>query len=186
MRLGEDGYAEYLDAAFLRQLGLGDHMDALAAFWPRRGGPHWDAVATLNRPGQSQAGVLLAEGKSYREEMLGGSGLAAKDPNSVRRIETALGWTQGLLGLSLNTAAWRGPLYQNANRLAHLCWLRSRGIDAWLVHLLFAGDPHGPTTDDEWKQALAEADVTLGLTGLRIAGAGHVFLPAGRRDGLLG
>ena len=183
--LADDHYAEYWDAAFLRKLGLDDHVEALAAFWPGRGGPHWDALAVVSRPASTAPGVLLAEGKSYPDEMLKGTGLGATDPASVRMIETALGWTQGLLGLPLDLRAWRGPLYQNANRLAHASWLRSRGVEAWVVHLLFTDDPHGPTSKSEWEQALSQADAALGLAGTPVPVSGHVFLPAGSRAELL-
>jgi hypothetical protein len=183
--LANDHYAEYWDAAFLKRLHLDDHVDALAKFWAKRGGPHWDALALVHLPGQTAPGVLLAEGKSYPGEMLKGSGLSATDPQSTHTIEKALAWTQGLLGIPLDTSAWTGPLYQNANRLAHVYWLRSRGARAWLVHLLFTDDPHGPTTADEWYDALAKADTALGLDGVTIDAAGHVLLPAGARDELL-
>jgi hypothetical protein len=121
----DDHYAEYWDAAFLKRLHLDDHVDALAKFWARRGGPHWDALALVKLPGEPQAGVLLAEGKSYPDEMLKGSGATATDPTSKCTIEKALAWTQGTLGLPLNTDTWTGPLYQNGNRLAHVYWPRS-------------------------------------------------------------
>ena len=90
-----------------------------------------------------------------------------------------------MLGIPLDTNAWTGRLYQNANRLAHVYWLRSRGVRAWLVHLLFTDDPHRPTTADEWNDALAKADTALGLTGVTVDAARHVLLPAGTRDELL-
>jgi len=117
--------------------------------------------------------------------MLKGSSAGATDPTSICTIERALAWTQGTLGISLNTGAWTGPLYQNANRLAHVYWLRSRGVRAWLVHLLFTDDPHSPTSAAEWDEALAAADDALGLTGVALEAAGHVLLPAGSRDELL-
>ena len=183
--LAGDRYTEYWDAAFLQRLGLDEHAEALADFWPKRGGPHWDALAVVNRPGATEPGVLLAEGKSYPNEMLKGAGLGATDPASIRMIETALAWTQGLLGLALDLPAWCGPLYQNANRLAHAYWLRSRGIEAWVVHLLFIDDPHGPTSEVEWEQALGQADAALGLAGRTVPVSAHVFLPAGNRAELV-
>jgi hypothetical protein len=181
----DDHYAEYWDAGFLKRLGLTDHIGALAEFWPARGGPHWDALALVTLPGESTRGVLLAEGKSYPDEMLRGSPLKATDPKSIRAIENALAWTQGVLGVPLDTGAWTGPLYQNANRLAHVCWLRSRGIKAYLVHLLFANDPHRPTSEAEWADALSAANDALGLAGRPLDFAGHVFLAAGTRAELL-
>jgi hypothetical protein len=183
--LAEDHYAEYWDAAFLKRLGLDDHVDALAQFWARRGGPHWDALALVHLPSQAAPGVSLVEGKSYSDEMLKGAGLSATDPRSTHAIDKALAWTQGMLGIPLDTNGWTGSLYQNANRLAQVYWLRSRGVPAWLVHLLFTEDPHGPTTADEWSDALAKADTALGLTGVTVDVAGHVLPPAGTRDELL-
>lgn len=183
--LADDHYAEYWDAAFLKRLNLDDHVDALANFWPKRGGPHWDALAVVALPRQPTTGVLLAEGKSYPDEMLKGSPAGATDPTSKCTIEKALAWTQGTLGISFDLAGWTGPLYQNANRLAHVYWLRSRGVRAWLVHLLFADDPHGPTSIAEWEAALKKADAGLGLTGVAVDAAAHVLLAAGTRDELL-
>lgn len=183
--LAGDHYAEYWDAAFLKLLELDEHVDALARFWPKRGGPHWDALALVTLPGEPNPGVLLVEGKSYPDEMLKGSSAGATDPASMATIEKALAWTQGRLGIPLDIAAWTGPLYQNANRLAHVYWLRSRGVLAWLVHLLFTDDPHGPTSAAQWDNALKKADTELRLTGVPVDAAGHVLLPAGTRDELL-
>jgi hypothetical protein len=183
--LAEDGYREYWDTAFLKRLGLDEHVDALKRFWPT-GGPHWDALALVDLPGDSVPGVLLVEGKSYPNEMLKGSGTTAADGSRSRTlIEKSLAWTQGRVGISMNTAAWTGPLYQNANRLAHAYWLQSRGVRTWLVHLLFTGDPHEPTTDEEWEKALATADEGLGLNDVDIPLAAHVLLPAGTRADLV-
>jgi hypothetical protein len=183
--LADDHYAEYWDAAFLKRLQLDNYVDALARFWPARGGPHWDALALVTLPDDSTAGVVLAEGKSYPNEMLQGSVAGATDPTSKCTIESALAWTQGILGIPLDTDAWTGTLYQNANRLAHVYWLRSRGIRAWLVHLLFTEDPHSPTSSAEWEDALKQADSALGLAGVTVDAAAHVFLPTGTRDELL-
>lgn len=100
-------------------------------------------------------------------------------------IEKSLAKTQAQLGVITKTpAGWCGPLYQNANRLAHVYWLRSLGVRAWLVHLLFTDDRIGPTSQAEWEAALKKADDELGLTGLTVADAGHVYLPAGTYDEL--
>ena len=79
-------------------------------FWPERGGPRWDALALVSVPGGPNAGVLLAEGKSHLDEMLKGTRAKATDPSSIRAIEKALAWTQGMLGVPLDTDAWSGPL----------------------------------------------------------------------------
>lgn len=180
-----DGYAEYWDKAFLERVGIGHHANDLRAFWPT-GGPHWDGLATVELPGSDRPGVLLCEGKSYPAELYS-SGCQAK-PHSRSRtlIEKSLAKTQGLLGVKAQTAGdWCGPLYQNANRLAHVYWLRELSVRAWLVHLLFVDDPHGPTSPSEWEAALKKADAGLGLTGRLVPAAGHVLLPAGPREELL-
>ena len=183
--LADEDYAEYWDRAFLEGVDLAQHAADLKAFWPT-GGPHWDALAVVNRPGSDRPGVLLGEGKSYPGELYG-SGCQAK-PKSMSRtlIEKSLGWTQEQLGVTTNTPAeWCGPLYQNANRLAHVYWLRSLGVRAWLVHLLFIDDPHGRTSEPEWEAAALEADERLGLSDVDVPGAGHVLLPARPREELL-
>jgi hypothetical protein len=179
--LAVDQYREYWDAAFLKCLDLDEHVDALKRFWPA-GGPHWDALALVHLPGERNPGVLVAEGKSYPDEMLKGSPASATDPTSRARIEKALAWTQGRLGVLLDTDPWMGPLYQNANRLAHLSWLQSRGVRTWLAHLLFTSDPHRPTTADEWERAVSDADQALGLHDISIPSAGHVVLAARTED----
>lgn len=52
-RGASDRYAEYSDAAFLKRLHLDEDVDALAEFWPRRGGPDWDALALATLPNES-------------------------------------------------------------------------------------------------------------------------------------
>ena len=177
--LTSGGYAEYWDGRFSSELGLGQHADALRMFWPT-GGPHWDALANVMLPGTSEPGVLLVEGKSYPNEMLKGSPVDPKKGSPSRsQIERALAWTQGRIGCPLDVDAWTGALYQNANRLAHLYWLESRGVQAWLVHLLFTGDPHGSTSEGEWEEAAKLADEHMGIAGYSIPRAGHVCLEAG-------
>jgi hypothetical protein len=135
--LAGDHYDEYWDAAFLKRLELDEHVDAPARFWPRCG-PHWDALAVVELPDAVRRGVLLLEAKSYADEMLKGSPLGTDvHPDSRGLIERALAWTQGRLGVPLSVDRWTGPLYQNANRLAHLCFLessRQRLVRAPTVH----------------------------------------------------
>ncbi len=169
-------HREYWDRAFVEVLGLGEHAHALSEFWPS-GGPHWDALAVVS--GGEWPGVILVEGKSYPRELYSGGCGAAKGSTSRDLIQRSLAWVQERLGVRDRTAEeWCGRLYQSANRLAHLEWLRSRGVDAWLVHLLFTGDPHSPTTEDEWHEAIREADEELGIAAVDIPHAGHVILPA--------
>ena len=171
--LRSDRYREYKDRSSLTALGLEQYGPQLGQFWPR-GGPVWDALAAVDTNGSR--GVILAEGKSYPSELYG-SGCKAS-PESRKRIETALGLTQAWLGVPLEPAAWCGRLYQTANRLAALYFFREVcEVDAWLVHLLFEGDPHRPTPAGEWEVAMRAAGEELGLPE-DVPGAGHVVLPA--------
>jgi hypothetical protein len=73
---------------------------------------------------------------------------------------------------------WMGQLYQSANRLAHVYWIRTvAGRDAWLVHLLFENDPHHETTRERWQQELGTIDEQLGLAA-PLAWHGNVILQA--------
>ena len=70
-------------------------------------------------------------------------------------------------------------LYQTANRLALLLWLRDRGVDAWLCHPLFLNDPlHHPTTRKQWEAGLELAEKDLGIESIELPFAGHAFLDA--------
>lgn len=184
--LATERYAEYSDRSFLERLGLEAHAAKLRAFWPS-GGPHWDGLAVFKLPQSERPGVILAEGKSYPEEFYAGGCKAKPGSLSRTQIEKSLTWTQTQLGVrGKNAQDWCGPLYQSANRLAHLCWLHSLTVRAWLVHLLFVDDPHQPTTAAEWSSAVAQVNAELGLAEIEVKGAGHVRLPAGSREELIG
>ena len=178
--LASDRYREYWDRAFLEAIEQSDHAEGLAAFWPR-GGPHWDGLAVVLRPGFAP-GALLVEAKAHVSELLKGSLIGASvSPTSRRQIELAMAWAQDNLGISDRTpASWCDtPLYQSANRLAHLQWMNNRGIDTWLVHVFFAGDDHvAAASNEEWEAAAAEADRQLGLTAGAATRAAHVVLEA--------
>lgn len=174
--LEDDTFAEYQDAEFLGRLGLERHAAALREFWPR-GGPVWDALARVQYTERShQAGVLLVEAKSYPGEMRS-NGCQATQP-ALARIAASLGATRDRIGVS-READWLGPLYQSANRLAHLYFLREVvGVPAWLANVYFTDDPHSPTSLVAWQEALAEIKMELGVAGLSIPGAVDIFLPA--------
>jgi hypothetical protein len=156
--LEADGFNEYRDEGFLNCVGF-PHLGAqLLACWPRNG-PCWDALAILRK--SAEVGVLLVEAKSYPGEFFG-SGCGA-GTSSRTRIEEMLGTTKVWLSADAQ-ADWTGPLYQSANRLAHLYLLRERlGVPAWLVNVCFTDDPHSPTTLAEWQAALPALDNKLGL-----------------------
>jgi hypothetical protein len=180
--LEAQGFVEYQDADFLRAVGLEAHVSALAAIWPARG-PVWDALAVIEIEGD-RPGVLLAEGKSYPAELFGG-GCQATEP-ARSRIADALARTQRGMDLPEEPERWMGRLYQTANRLAHLHWLRDQlGIRAWLAHLLFVDDPHAPTARTDWIAAVDAASAELGLTETSMPFAGHVLLDARDRQELL-
>jgi hypothetical protein len=68
-------------------------------------------------------------------------------------------------------------VYQTANRYAHLLWLRDQGVDAWLVHLLVVDDPtYGSTPREEWNRKLPGVERDLGLDGIEVPHASHVFV----------
>lgn len=174
--LRERDYREFWDAAFLRELGFPELAEQLSEWWPKRGGPHWDALARLEFS-DAKHGILLAEGKSYPHEMYDERGCDAKDPRSIAKIETALAATQSSLGVRKPVEAWMRPLYQTANRLAMLHWLRAK-LDgrAWLVHVCFLNDPtHIRSTREQWEQAFDAADELLGITR-PVPNYAHVFL----------
>ena len=175
-----DGYREYWDKAFLDAVDQGHHWPSLHASWPK-GGPHWDALARVGTGGE-RAGVLLVEAKSYVAELLKGSAIGQTVADSSRRqIELAMAWTQGSLGVCDRLAEdWLDtPLYQSANRLAHLRRLNCLGVDACLVDVLFTGDDYTkPATDAQWDDAVQEVKRRLGLEERAIPRFAHVTLPA--------
>lgn len=188
---GEKAFAEPRDGTMLTALRLKHLAPDLARFWPARG-PVWDALAII-RFDDGTSGALLAEGKNYPREMYSGGTGAGKSGSpaaaaSRRQIELAIAWTQGRLGVPLDVGRWLDPLdparpgsslYQTANRLAYLAWLRSRGVDAWLCHLLFLDDPlHQPTGRAAWEEGLEQAEHELGIAGLELPFAGHAYLEA--------
>ena len=184
----ETDFYEPRDKKMLEELGLKRLAPALADFWPARG-PVWDALARCTFAGGLEA-VILAEGKNYPREMYSGGTQAGKSGSeetkaSRHKIELAIAWTQGQLGLGLDVGRWLDPnesgasLYQTANRLATVIWLRSQGIEAWLCHLLYVGDKlHQPTSRASWEEGLHAAEEELGIAGIEIPFAGHAFLEA--------
>jgi hypothetical protein len=168
--LSSDGYREYWDSAFLETLGLAQHCKQLSRFWPS-GGPHWDALACEEKTG----GVLLIEAKSHVPEIFG-NGCGAGAASSIQTIEQAIAATKEWLHVG-QQADWKGPLYQSANRLAHLYFFREiLRIEAWLVNVYFTDDPHGRTSRTEWHGALADVKKSLGIGA--VPHYADVFLPA--------
>jgi hypothetical protein len=164
-----DEWAEYRDAKFLEKLGLRDHTEALAAFWPA-GGPQWDALGV-----SSARDVILVEAKAHFDELTSHCG-AGDDSRAL--IDTALASTKKALGAGAN-ASWMSPYYQYGNRLAHLHFLRSRGVSARLVFVYFYGDVdmNGPTSSAEWQSRLSAVKTQLQIgPSLEQAGVTDVFI----------
>jgi hypothetical protein len=178
--LEQKGFAEHQDLAFLKAIGLEHYYPALKEFWPRRG-PVWDALAAVELRSGAR-GVVLVEGKSYPGEVYGGGCQAC--PRSRERIQRALDQTKRRLGVS-SAANWTGPLYQSANRLAHLYFFREVvNVPAWLVGLYFLNDPHSPATREDWKVALSDVKAELGLVPGGVPDVVELFLETRGRSEL--
>jgi hypothetical protein len=175
-------FKEPFDRAFLVALGLEDAAEALRQFWPS-GGPNWDALAVLGN-GARRDGVLLIEAKSYPEEVHG-SGCQATNQKSIETIERSLLAAQKWFGATTESD-WTGRLYQYANRLAHVYFLRQElGVDAWLVNLCFTDDmTTRPTTAEHWEQVLPTFKRDLGFVG-KVPWVLDVLLPAHQRSDLI-
>jgi hypothetical protein len=153
--LEADDWAEYRDSAFLERIGHAELASELKDYWPT-GGPQWDGLAVVGDT------VLLIEAKAHVGEL--GSSCAAKAPAARRLIEKSLGATKLALGAEPN-ADWMSGYYQLANRLAHLSFLRGRGVDARLVLLQFTGETGMPTPSSlaSYRSAFEGAMKHLGL-----------------------
>ncbi len=173
--LASEKYREYRDADFFSRVGLASFNQELAAFWPN-GGPCWDALGVISDPaGRMKPGVILVEAKSHISEIYG-SGCQASSL-SRSKIEAALEETKRWCGISPESN-WLGPLYQSANRIAHLYFLRQRlRTPTWLVNLYFINDPIAPTDHEAWHHAVADVKMQLGIRET-VPSMIEVFLPA--------
>lgn len=149
-----DRWAEYRDGAFLEQLGLGHLAGALREYWPSNG-PQWDAL------GRSSDGrILIVEAKAHVGELASTCG--AVSISSRERIGRALSSARVALGAK-EGSDWMAPYYQYANRLAHLQFLRSHGVDATLVFVYFTDDEEMPEPHDRsgFERAISEVHAAL-------------------------
>jgi hypothetical protein len=146
--LVDDEYAEYKDQCFLDRLGVlpTEIGVPLNQFWPP-GGPQWDGLGTLSgrRP-------LLVEAKAYIEESYTTGSQATYPARAL--IQQSLNATKYYLR-STSAHDWSSIFYQQANRLAHLYFLRELNkIDAYLILVYFFNDNHVRlTTEQEWRGA---------------------------------
>ena len=177
----EDCFAEYRDRFFLRAVGLQHLAPSLKAFWPRRG-PCWDGLARIETAA-ALSGVVLVEAKSYPEEMEG-SGCKAEGA-SLQQIQRALEEAKRWCAVPESTD-WLGPLYQFANRLAHVYFLRERhGIPTWLANVCFIDDPtRKATSRTEWTAHMTALRSRLGFDGRPIPWVVDVFLEGQSRSEL--
>ena len=155
--LEDDAFAEYRDGDFLDRVGLSQLRPALRDFWPERG-PQWDALGLSDR-----GDVLLVEAKAHVAEMCSPGTAAGRE--SREQIDRALVGCADRLGARASRAAWTDHFYQLANRIAHLHFLRERGVSAYLVLVNFLNDADmkGPTTPDAWEAAYEVAFHVMGL-----------------------
>jgi hypothetical protein len=153
--LKQDGFAEYRDADFLKQIGHPQLATKLRDFWPNRG-PQWDALAV-----EKSGRVYIFEAKAHAAEM---ASSCKAGPASRQKIEKACAAAKQTLGANPDSD-WLAGYYQYANRLAHLGFLRDNGIEAWLVFIYFTGDSEmaGPATQSEWCPFIDAAHRHLGL-----------------------
>lgn len=189
-----EAYKEYRDAAFLEKLGLEDLVTPLRAFWPRSG-PRWDGLARMD----SSSTVILIEAKNYPGEVRGGGCKAgdvtpvtsrhpvSRTTNARTRITEALNAAAKNIGVQ-NSDHWLGSLYQYANRLAHVDFLRRNGVDARMVNVCFTGDPNlrRRTTAEQWRTSSADLKKEVGFAVEAPAWLVDVVLPARDRSELVG
>jgi len=107
---------------------------------------------------------------------------AAAGSEARRTIETSLSATARWLDVQ-TTNAWMGELYQSANRLAHVYFLRERvGLAAYLLNVCFTADPRMRTSSEEWSEAHRIFRRELGLEGANMPWLADVVLPAATRS----
>ena len=177
-------FKELRDGAFLRAVGLSSHRTALGKFWPK-GGPVWDGLAVSRMPSQTNESVVLVEAKSYPEEVLGSGCQATPGSDARTKIEDSLAKTAKWLGVK-NREAWLGTMYQSANRIGHLYFLREVvGVDAYMVNVCFESDPHRPTSLATWHEAHRQFRETLGLQSAQLPWLADIVLPAADRSEIL-
>ena len=178
--LEADNFAEYQDLAFLKAGGRECLDENLKDFWTR-GGPVWDGLAIAEFGGnQGKHGTILVEAKSHVPEVYG-NGCQASEV-SRKKILAALDRTKQWLGVPQDSN-WTGPLYQSANRLAHVYFFREVAkVPAWFVNVLFMNDPHSPTSMDDWQKALPGIKEELGLPDTVLPNVGYIFLEAQERS----
>lgn len=173
--LAAEQFREYRDAEFLSVLGLGQYSGELRKFWPERG-PCWDGLAVLRTalPGSLPI-ALLVEAKSHVPEVYGDGCQAGETSRAL--IDKSMAAAKKWCGATIE-ADWAGSLYQSANRIAHLYFLRQcLNRPCFLVNVHFIDDQYRPTSHEEWLSGLNTIHMGLGLAHA-VPGLLELFLPA--------
>ncbi|MFC1977859.1 hypothetical protein ACFLWS_06330 [Chloroflexota bacterium] len=161
--LSADNYREYYDSNFLNIINHADLRKKLREFWPR-GGPHWDALACVDR-NNGERGVILVEAKAKFAELGGLSYRCKAGDKSRQKIENTLNQVKDKLGVTAN-ADWLGEYYQHANRIAHLYFLHVMcKIPTWLVYVCFIWAERAivPPIEGDWTTPLANVQKAICL-----------------------
>ena len=122
----------------------------------------------------TEGSLYLVEAKAHRAEL---TSTCQASPGSRALIDRSLASAKAAFGARPD-AQWACGYYQYANRLAHLHFLRSRGVPAKLVFLYFTNDADmaGPATADEWRSGTAGVAKQLGLDSPRLEGMFNVYV----------
>ena len=120
--------------------------------------------------------MILVEAKAHIDEMFSSGSQASQE--SLTQITDALDQTISAFGAK-PLINWAGPLYQMANRLAHLHFLTMHGVPTSLVFVCLVGDTemNGPESADEWRGALQVARRMLGLAKRHNFSGRVIFFP---------
>jgi hypothetical protein len=156
----DKNFAEYRDDDFLEVLGLNHLIHELKDFWPKNG-PQWDGL------GKDSNNIYLIEAKANIPEIKSPP-CGAKSDISRSKIHNALENTKQYISDDTIMSEWTNSYYQYTNRLAHLYFLRSKGIKAYLLFIYFVGDKavNGPETVSEWKKAIQKMKEELQIPPL--------------------
>ncbi len=173
--LKSEDYREYRDNEFMTSVGCGHLCSELASFWPALG-PSWDALGVIHYSNNDiLPDILLVEAKSHVKEVYGSGchAVGASREKIIRSLQATKQWCG-----ATDAADWLGPLYQSANRLAHLYFLLERiKRPAWLVNVYFCGDPFCPTDREQWEQEVENLKIQLGFKE-PVKNLLSLFLPA--------
>lgn len=167
-----DQFAEYRDLSFLKLVGC-EHLHCrLLEFWPNKG-PRWDALAVT-----ATGAVLLVEAKAHIDEISAQTMTSANSLKSRDLITKSLRRAQKVFSKS-NKVDWgTTPLFQMANRLAHLMFLHENHVKAGLVFISFTNAPDVPipASELEYRGAHQLASNLLRLDQTKTRNVCHICI----------